>query len=262
VSVPASVESRLAALDGVGIQVLRVSRHSNKLRAGHLHGNRFRILIRDPAADAPRLAEPIIERIRSHGLPNYYGPQRFGHDGETLHLGMAILRGEKSARNPFMKKLALSAAQSALFNHALAQRLRDNLLRKVLPGDVMCKIPFGGMFVAEDTETEQRRCDAREIVTAGPIFGRKMFAAKADAAEREQAALSAFELTSSSFNGFGKLLQGTRRHNLVYVDDLAAAQEPAGIRLSFTLPAGSYATVLLREIMKANDADDVDAGAM
>jgi len=266
VSVPASVETRLAALEGDGIKVLRVGKHSNKLRAGHLHGNRFRILIRNagglPALDdnvqASRL-HYVVDRLREHGLPNYYGPQRFGHDGETLHLGMAILRGEKSARNPFMKKLALSAAQSALFNHALAQRFRDDLLRRVLPGDVMCKVPFGGMFVAEDVVTEQRRFDAREIVTAGPIFGRKMFAAATDAAQREQAALSAFELASSTFNGFGKLLLGTRRHNLVYVSDLAAALEPDGIRLSFTLPAGSYATVLLREIMKSNaDAEDAE----
>ena len=257
VSVPADIEARLAQLDGDGITVLRVGRHSNKLRAGHLHGNRFRILIRDlaPAAYAARFADPILERIREYGLPNYYGPQRFGHDGETLQMGLALLHGEKTVkpiRSPFMKKFALSAAQSALFNHSLAQRFRDGLLRRVLPGDVMCKIPFGGMFVAEDVETEQKRFDAREIVTAGPIFGRKTFAATGEAAQREQAALSAFALSDSSFNGFGKLLQGTRRHNLIYLADLAAVVEPDGLRVSFTLPAGSYATVLLREFMKTD----------
>lgn len=247
VSLPAAIEARLPQLDGDGITVLRVSRHGNKLRPGHLHGNRFRILIREPASVD---VNAILERIRLHGLPNFYGPQRFGRDGETLHMGLALLRGEKTIRNPFLKKLALSAAQSALFNHALAQRMRDGMLRRVLPGDVMCKIPFGGMFVAADVAAEQRRFDVREIVSAGPIFGRKTFAAKDDAAQREQLALSAFALTSSSFDGFGKLLQGTRRHNLVYLADLAAGVEDAGLRLSFTLPAGSYATVLLREIMK------------
>ncbi len=263
VSVPANVEARLTQLDGDGIKVLRVGRHSNKLRAGHLHGNRFRILVRDPqpAADAARLADSILDRIRQYGLPNYYGTQRFGHAGETLHMGLALLRGEKSPmpiRNPFLKKLALSAGQSALFNHALTQRFKDGLLRRVLPGDVMCKVPFGGMFVAEDVETEQRRFDAREIVTAGPIFGRKTFAAAHEAAQREQSALSDFGLNDSSFNGFGKLLQGTRRHNLVYLDDLAAVIEPDGLRLSFTLPAGSYATVLLREFMKADVLVEAD----
>ena len=270
VSVPADIEARLAQLDGDGIKVLRVGRHSNKLRAGHLHGNRFRILIRfspllpGEGGNAPSPPTPlpegeggnsVIERIREHGLPNYYGPQRFGHDGETLQMGLALLYGEKTVkpiRSPFMKKFALSAAQSALFNHSLAQRFHDGLLRRVLPGDVMCKIPFGGMFVAEDVEAEQKRFDAREIVTAGPIFGRKTFAAAGEAAQREQAALAAFELTDSSFNGFGKLLQGTRRHNLIYLADLAADVEPDGLRVSFTLPAGSYATVLLREFLKTD----------
>jgi tRNA pseudouridine13 synthase len=252
VSVPANVEARLPLLEGDGIKVLRVSRHSNKLRPGHLHGNRFRILIREPANVDART---IIDRLRQHGLPNYYGPQRFGHDGKTLQMGLALLHGEqmaKSIRNPFLKKLALSAVQSALFNHSLAMRFHDGLLGRVLPGDVMCKVPFGGIFVAIDVEVEQKRFDAREIVTAGPIFGRKTFAAAQEAAQREQATLSAFELTETSFNSFGKLLQGTRRHNLVYFHDLAAGAEAEGLRLTFTLPAGSYATVLLREFVKTD----------
>jgi tRNA pseudouridine13 synthase len=254
ISLPANVEANLGQLDGDGIKVLNVSKHTNKLRAGHLHGNRFRILVRQQSADAAHLAEPVLAKIRELGLPNYYGPQRFGKDGETLHLGLALLRGEKSIRQSFLKKLALSAVQSAIFNHVLAQRFRDALLRRVLAGDVMCKIPFGGMFVADDVAVEQSRFDAREIVTAGPIVGRKTFAAKLEAAERENAALTAFGLTTSAFNGFGKLLQGTRRHNLVYLNDLAVDAESEGLRVTFTLPAGSYATVVLRELMKTDSA--------
>jgi tRNA pseudouridine13 synthase len=251
ISVPITVESRLSQLEGDGIRVLNTQRHANKLRPGHLHGNRFRVLIRDAHADEAAL-HAVVERLRGHGLPNWYGPQRFGRDGETLQMGMALLRGETPARpvrSPFLRKLALSAAQSALFNVYLAQRQTDGLLRTVLAGDVMAKLPFGGLFVAEEVEREQARFEARETVTAGPIFGRKTFPTSHQAAERESATLGALGLTSASFAGFGKLLQGTRRHNLVYVD-LAAAWEPPGLRLAFTLPAGSYATVLLREITK------------
>ena len=130
--------------------------------------------------------------------------------------------------------------------------MRDGLLGRVLPGDVMCKVPFGGMFVALEVLAEQKRFDAREIVSAGPICGRKTFAALQAAAEREAAALQAFELTPASFHGFGKLLQGTRRHNIVYVGDLAADASADGVRLTFTLPAGCYATQLLREFMKTD----------
>src|SRR5205823_4872572 len=173
VSIPASAEPRLPQLDGDGVRVLRVSRHTNKLRPGHLRGNRFRVLIRDVLADAVEVAAPILDRIRRDGLPNFYGPQRFGRDCETARLGMDLLRGERrGVRSGFLRKLALSAAQSVLFNDCLGRRLADGLLRTVLAGDVMAKWPAGGMFVARELATEQARFDARETVHAGPMFGR------------------------------------------------------------------------------------------
>ncbi len=260
VSVPAAAEANIAQLDGEGIRVLRSARHNNKLRAGHLHGNRFRIVVRD--ADRNVDVQAIVERIRTNGLPNFYGNQRFGHDGETLLLGQALIYEQPlppladgrrpNLRNPFLRKLALSAVQSALFNQYLARRMNDGLMRQVLPGDVMAKWPFGGMFVAEDVPAEQARFDRREIVSAGPIFGRKTFPAKNGAAEREAAVLREANLSRDSFARFGKLLMGSRRHNLVYVDDLTADLQLESLQLTFTLPAGSYATVLLREIMKTN----------
>lgn len=258
VSVPASAGERLETLNGDGIRVLAVHRHGNKLRTGHLHGNRFRILVRDAVA-VERL-EPIVQRLREQGVPNYYGPQRFGRDGETWGCGMALLRREApptsatghrpNLKNPFLRKLALSAAQSGLFNDYLACRLHDGLIRRVLAGDVMAKWPFGGMFVVADRDREQERFDARETVHAGPIFGRKTFPAAGEAAEREAQTLADAGLTKQDFAEFGKLLQGTRRHNLIYVEDLAFAADAAGVLLTFTLPAGSYATVLLRELTK------------
>jgi tRNA pseudouridine13 synthase len=263
VSVPGEVEPRLNQLDGDDIRVLSVNRHGNKLKPGHLHGNRFRILVRDVVPDAAVRLVPLLERLRSTGLPNFYGPQRFGRDGETVLLGLSLLRNEPPpvtaaghkphVRSPFLRKLALSAAQSALFNHYLVQRMADGLLRRVQPGDVMAKWPFGGMFVAEDLPREQERCDARETVPAGPIYGRKMFAAAADAAARETQVLHDARLTPAAFHGFGKLLQGTRRHNVIYLLDLEGTVTNEGVRLAFTLPAGSYATVLLREISKADE---------
>lgn len=268
VSVPEEAEAQLPQLEGEGLRVLRVSRHGNKLKPGHLHGNRFRILVREPSSDAANLLPPIVERLRKFGVPNYYGLQRFGRERETLNLGLDLLYAAKDAeelkrvsrkvRNPFVRKLALSAGQSALFNHYLSQRLQAGLMHQVMQGDVMAKRPFGGMFVARDLAAEQARFDARETVPAGPIFGRKTFPAEADAAAFESQVLHDAQLTIASFHGFGKLLQGTRRHNLVFPDDLAYEQQPEGIRLTFTLPAGSYATVLLHELMKApQEAEEI-----
>jgi tRNA pseudouridine13 synthase len=267
VSIPGRVEERLSQLEGDGIRILKVIRHGNKLRPGHLHGNRFRVLVRDldASVSVATALPPLLERLRAHGLPNYYGPQRFGNGGETLRIGLALLQKKQALlpagrtltiRNPFLKKLALSAAQSGLFNHYLGCRQTDGCAREVLHGDVMAKVPFGGMFLAENVMAEQKRLNEGEIVPAGPIFGRKTFPAAHDAARREQATLTAFGLAREDFGAFGKLLQGTRRHNLVYVSDLAAAPVGDGLRLTFTLPAGSYATVLLREIMKTEVPDE------
>jgi tRNA pseudouridine13 synthase len=265
ISVPEAVENNLSQLDGNGIRVLQTNRHTNKLKIGHLHGNRFRILIRGPDGAAERLA-PILQRLAEQGLPNFYGSQRFGRDGTTLAIGMALLRNEPvpadsrgnkfDLRNRFLRKLALSAAQAALFNQYLSLRLNDGHFRRVLSGDVMAKWPMGGLFLAEDVQREQERFEARETVTTGPIFGKKTFPARGEAAQREAAILNEAGLTKDSFTSFGKLVQGTRRHNLVYPGELTHAVEPDGIRLTFTLPAGSYATVLLREVMKTEVAGE------
>ncbi len=255
VSVPKECEANVAKLNGEGIRVLKTGRHTNKLKPGHLRGNRFRILIRDAnrAADV----SSVLDRIRANGMPNFYGPQRFGRDGGTVDLGLQCLAGKAPRRiRPFLFRFALSAVQSLLFNDYLSRRMRDGLFRTVLAGDVMAKWPLGGMFVAKDVPAEQARFDAKETVTAGPMFGKKTYPAEGVAAEREAVVLSDNGLSIGSFGGFGKLVLGTRRHNLVYLDDLAAAWEPDGLRLSFTLPAGSYATVLLAEVMKTDIAEE------
>ncbi|MCE9529542.1 MAG: tRNA pseudouridine(13) synthase TruD [Planctomycetes bacterium] len=157
VSVPASAESRLADLEGDGIHLIRSGRHGNKLRAGHLKGNRFRILIRDADRAGEAAANAILERLKTEGMPNFYGPQRFGREGETVDLGLKLLKNEGGRRlAPFLRKLALSAVQSVLFNLVLSRRMADGLFRKVLPGDVMAKWPVGGMFTAEDVPVERR----------------------------------------------------------------------------------------------------------
>jgi tRNA pseudouridine13 synthase len=259
VSVPKECEPRVKNVDGGGVRVLKTGLHTNKLKPGHLRGNRFRILVRD--ADRAANPDAVLDRIRAQGLPNFYGPQRFGRDGGTVDLGLQCLAGKAPRRiRPFLFRFALSAVQSLLFNDYLGRRMADGLYRTVLPGDVMAKWPAGGMFVAQDVPAEQARLDARETVPAGPMFGKKTYPAEGAAADREAVVLRDNGLSLGSFGGFGKLVLGTRRHNLVYLDDLSAGWEADGLRLGFTLPAGSYATVLLREVMKAA-VDDEPAAA-
>ena len=254
-SVPRTCEPRLSTLDGNGVQLLSTSVHTNKLRTGHLRGNAFCIIVRDVVPEALDRAQRIGEVIRKQGLPNFFGEQRFGREGDTGETGLQLLRGEidrvpgPPRRQRFLRKLFLSAAQAALFNDYLVRRMQDRFMACVLDGDVMRK-QSGGLFYVTDVEAEQARFDARETVHAGPIFGRKTFAARGTALERELAVLESADITSEMFRAFGKLLQGTRRANLIDLDDLSVEKHSEGLEVHFSLPAGSYATVLLREIMK------------
>lgn len=257
VSVPARCEPLVARLEGNGIAVLQVTKHGNKLRPGHLHGNRFEIVLRNVQSTEGLSA--CIEMIQQQGLPNYYGSQRFGRDQDTLRIGWAMLHGERVKVGHFLRKLALSAVQSALFNRYLSQRLKDGLFRQVILGDVMGKWPAGGMFVTADQVTEQARFDQREIVHMGPMFGSRMRAAEVEAQLREMKLLEEYQLTLDHFSTGGKLLEGTRRHNLIYVEELQWTAQESAVTLKFTLPAGSYATILLAEIMKTSDSSPADA---
>lgn len=257
VSVPAECEPKLSDVDGEGVRILDVTRNPRKLKTGKLKGNRFAILLRDVAERAESHADAVAGKIRRLGFPNYFGEQRFGVEGNTLQTGLQLLKGELKpkdlppARRRFLLRLALSAVQSQLFNVALAKRLQDGLLHTVLAGDVMQVTASGGLFNAEDLRREQPRFEAGEIAVTGPIFGPKMRPPEGDAHRREDALLQELELNADDWNRFARLCPGTRRPYLIRLDDLQVAPQEEGLRFEFTLPAGSYATVLLAEFMKS-----------
>ena len=256
VSVPAKSLPLVESFAHEQIRILETHRHPHKLRTGHLKGNRFSVLIREVGPDAERRATAIAAELQQTGVPNYFGDQRFGRDSETLRLGLDLLSGAKQpgsiprARRRFLLRLALSAAQSALFNRALAERMEEKLLHQVCVGDVMQVVASGGPFVVLDPEREQPRFDAREIVISGPIFGPKMKQPTGQIAAREARLLQAAGIPLSAFERYANLTPGTRRPYLVWPEGVQIAAEPEGLRLEFTLPSGSYATVVLGEFQK------------
>ncbi len=284
VSVPRSAETRLKAIDTDGIRLLNATPHQNKLRTGHLHGNRFQVLVREVVGwvllpdqmrsktdgqECPSYAAAlaIAERLRQIGVPNYYGSQRFGNKNSTLKLGLKLLTearessaAPREANRPnrrFLHRLALSAAQSWLFNNVLADRLRDGLLSQVLLGDIMQKCASGGLFDVRDVAAEQPRFEARETVITGPMFGPKMKPTLHESALREQRVLAASGVTLDGFRRFGHLAEGTRRPLLIWPEDLQVRAVADGLLFEFSLPPGAYATVVLREFMK-NDLAELE----
>ncbi len=256
VSVPIRCQPLVKTFTHQQIRILEVHRHRHKLRTGHLQGNRFSILIRNVVDGAHEKALAIAARMAQTGVPNFFGDQRFGRDAETFRLGLELLQGTKRpgaiprARRKFLLRLALSAVQSALFNRALVERMRDGLAHRVVTGDVMQVVASGGPFVVEDPACDQLRFEAREIVISGPIFGPRMKQPAGEISAREARLLQDSGIPREAFDQYSNLTRGTRRPYLIWPDDLRISAEAEGIRLEFTLPSGCYATIVLSEFQK------------
>jgi tRNA pseudouridine13 synthase len=210
-------------------------------------GNRFSILIRRANTEAENRAQAIIQQLHTRGLPNFYGPQRFGASGKNPEKGLALLLGQYRLRSVRKRKLLVSSYSSLLFNLTLKKRMEQNLFAKLLPGDIAKKHDTGGIFLVSDPEKEQPRADRLEISATGPIWGKKMKRAGDAAAALEEEILSSQGLTPDVF----RQQPGSRRSLRIALKEVNVCQEKEGLRLEFFLPKGSYATVLLDEIMKA-----------
>lgn len=269
VSIPARAEERVGELNSHDIRVLSAVRHQNKLKTGHLRGNRFTIRLREVQPEAggsldQALAsvQTILARLQREGVPNYYGDQRFGHDGETVQLGFDLLQGRRTPRDlppgqrRFLLRLALSSVQSLLFNQVLGERLARGLFGSVEKGDVLQVVASGGIFPCEDPAVDQPRYVAHEVVPTGPMFGPKMRRATQAPGEREATVLAESGLADRDFETYGDLTLGTRRALAVFPGDLSVSVEGQdSLLLSFTLPPGCYATMVLHEFVRGEPAE-------
>ena len=333
--------SLVERLDVPGVRVLSVDRHTNKLRLGHLRGNRFTIRIRDAARmrdagcagdtqSALLHARAILDVLARYGAPNYFGEQRFGLRGSTHLLGRALVRkddeafvhhlvgfaqpvstGEqigqeeqvespsvREARALFeagdlesslplwprhmeterravqalldhpgeyprvvraipskMRSFYVSAYQSALFNRVLAQRsgaqqARWKALSTLALGDLAYIHAKGAVFLVEDPAAEQARADRLEISPSGPLYGFKLTQAQGIPGEIEQQVLAQEGLDLEDFRLRGLKLKGARRPLRFPLSEAVVEQEGHDLVVSFSLPPGCYATVVLREMIK------------
>lgn len=250
-SLPAKkAEGALSSLSIPGMELLEAKRHGNKLKNGHLRGNRFTLWLRDVLDVCA--ARASFERLVAHGVPNYFGEQRFGLKDDNAEAGKRLLRGERLPRRPssFERKLFLSAYQSALFNRLAAARVEAGTLGRALLGDVLRKTDTGGLFVCEAPDVDQPRVEGREVSAAGPLFGPKMPRAAGEVAAAEEAVLSVEGMTLEDFRRGKDETEGGRRAYRVFLGEPALEQEGNALRLSFSLPRGCYATVVLRELTK------------
>jgi len=243
-----------AAALGLSIPNLRVLAavpHPHKLRTGHVRANRFVIVIRETSELS--VAREVLAQLERDGAPNYYGDQRFGRGENNVPRAFAMVRGETPPpRDYFERKLLMSALQSALFNEWLAERVTEGLYALPILGDLLRKESSGGIFLNEDNAEATRRMLEWEISATGPMFGASMPRPTADADLREQAVFERSSLTPEMLAAHAKLGAGTRRAARVRITSCEVEAYEDGLRLSFELPSGAYATSVLREVMKPN----------
>jgi len=255
-SLPGLPPARARELAGDGWRVLQAAAHGERLRMGELRGNRFTLVVREVSAAALAGALDALAEIGAHGLVNRFGGQRYGATGENPRLGARLLRGEPVAGGRRLQRLYLSALQAAIFDDAL--RARPAAPHRVLAGDLVLIESSGALLHATamggemDLAPLQARVDAFAASPTGPILGHKMRAPTGETLRREREAAARWGVPWAPAlpRLRSHLLPGGRRALRVPVTELAHRHDEAAatLELSFVLPPGSYATVLVEEL--------------
>ncbi len=261
-SVPDCDPERVKGIELQDARVLDAVRHGHKLRTGHLQGNRFEIRVEGLDAAQAQAAAVEGERIAREGFPNRFGDQRFGRAGDNAERGRDVLLGKRRPRDRREARFLVSALQAEVFNRVLAQRPLG--LAEVEPGDVAMRHESSGLFHVEDAEVDGERARNFEISATGPIFGTKMKEPLGSPRTREEQVLEAMGIgpLSSIRAPRGIRLRGTRRSLRVRPENFVFEREDDGVRLHFTLPSGSFATVLLEEIFGAIEVGSGETGKL
>ena len=269
ISIHKKYEEALENFNHESIKIISKRYHNNKIRIGHLKGNRFYIKVKKVNPTSAVKIDEALKNIATFGMPNFFGFQRFGNDGDNHILGEKLAKGEAKERNPRVKKLLINAYQSHLFNLWLSRRLEintmvnnfeiseiENILNfpndeikkmkkqkhpfKLISGDIMEHYPKGKLFEFEGDEDDLLRFDEKGISVTGLLCGKKVRVASGVAGEIEKD----YDDTINA--------DGARRYGWVYPSDVEGRfnSVEAQYEFNFTLPKGSYATVLLEEIAK------------
>ncbi len=257
-------EEKLKAFTHDKIKILETVRHNNKIRVGHLKGNRFHIRLKKVLGVQKDKLDSVLKWVKKNGVPNYFGNQRFGNDGDNWVDGKKLIEGTLKIRDRKTKEFLMGSYQSYLFNGWLSKRMEMNHLLekfseeetaqlmglpegslkgtkeqpnffKLVEGDVMMHYPYGRLFNVEDLKEEAERFATKDIAPAGLLPGKKTKRAEGVAGLIE--APFAEEMN----------LNGARRYAWIQVTEIEKnyVEEKAHYELSFVLPKGCYATNVL-----------------
>lgn len=239
--------SGLKELTAPGWRVLECTRHNKKLKPGFLSGNEFVIRLREMSHQEDFLER--IEHIKNQGVPNYFGEQRFGHHAGNLIRAEELLVQEKRFKDPFLKGMYYSAARSWIFNLILSQRVLEKCWNKPLQGDVMQLQGSNSIFVLDQMNDEIiQRIKNKDISPASPLPGKTKNKVKDEA----------LKLINEVYLNWRPWVAGLEQHglnedwrpNILHVEDFCYSIKNNVAELAFRLPAGAYATAVLRELSR------------
>jgi tRNA pseudouridine13 synthase len=262
----------VAGLSVPGVTIVSAARHDNKLKPGHLAGNRFAIALAGiPVERVPELVSRLSAIGRS-GVPNAFGPQRFGRDGDNPERALAWLAGkERGPRAPREQRLLFSSLQSLLFNRVLERREVAGTWAVVLPGDLAKKHDTGGLFPVPlqgpAFDDARARAEAGSISATGPMFGAKMRWPEGEPAALEREILAAASSEPLRWEALRHLGEGTRRPLRLFVAEMTAEARDGGegstgravVVARFVLPKGGYATTVLGRACRLVDGSRIPA---
>ncbi len=244
--IPGKATPNFSAVELAGVSILKIIRHNKKIKIGALSGNFFSIVLRD-ISDKEAVKESL-QRV-SKGVPNYFGLQRFGHAGHNVSSALKMFTG-RNIKDRFKRGMYLSAARSYLFNYVLSMRIKDKRFLSPIVGDCVQFTTNRSFFpLLELNEINQYRLDSGEICLTAPLWGAGNLRSALDALQYEMSILADFSALQAGLVK-NKLKQARRPLMLVPTEFSSEWLDEQSVKINFYLPAGSYATSILREIIR------------
>ena len=258
VPVRSAIGEAWLGIAGEGFEVVAAARHRRKLKRGSLKGNDFTIVLRAFSGD-PQLLELRLRAIAAEGVPNYFGPQRFGRDGGNLRTALAWFTEGVAPADRWQRSFALSAARSAIFNAVVAQRVNDGTWNRLLPGEIVNLDGSGSVFVAGAIDAAlDERCRQLDVHPTGPMWSSPASATGGAAAIEAQVG-GHHEALAQGLSRAG--LEPERRALRIRVDGLQWTIENDVVHLRLRLFRGAFATAVLHELIEdafAQQAPEAD----
>ncbi|MDN7225311.1 tRNA pseudouridine(13) synthase TruD [Providencia stuartii] len=240
-----------------GCRVIATTRQKRKLRIGTLKGNQFELTIRD--ISVPEDVEARLQKVAEQGIPNYFGEQRFGRDGQNLTQALRWANQEITVRERNKRSFYLSAARSAMFNHVASERIENQTINQVLLGDALQLTGRGSWFVAtaEELPTFQARVASGELSITAPLPGDGELGTQEDALVFETNSLESYHSLMTLMKN--ERVSSTRRAMIVKPQNFQWQWiDQTTLKLNFFLNSGSFATSVVREIINQDSADVKD----